>query len=131
MHAIERWLASKSFVDFGSRRTAAPIDRVRKPSIVKTRRNLKRQQFPAAAASIGCFLCRKRFQFGPGRYDGSHVREWNIAVCSTCIKSNWDGIVLEHHPRLVEHLRANGIPIEFNAKGWLDWPNPLMRCPPR
>jgi hypothetical protein len=69
-----------------------------------------------------CFLCEQSFQFGPHVYDGRHVRLWGIQLCNVCLMSNWDGVVLEGHPRLKQHLMSKGIPIKFNAKGWLPIP---------
>jgi hypothetical protein len=97
----------------------------------RVRKDLRRQQFSADAVVCRCFLCRGQFQCGPGRYDGRSIPEWDIGVCDVCITSNWDGIMLGRYPHLVEHLKAKGIPIELNAKEWLDWPSPLMRRPTR
>lgn len=70
-----------------------------------------------------CFLCRRNFQFGPHVYDGKPVKSWNIMVCNRCLRANWDGIVIEGHPRLAAHLEGLGIKIERNAKGWVNWPS--------
>jgi hypothetical protein len=69
-----------------------------------------------------CFLCDRPFQFGPHVYDGRFVRQWEIEICDSCIRGNWDGIVIEGHPRLEAHLKAKGIPITRNARGWVDIP---------
>lgn len=69
-----------------------------------------------------CFLCRRPFQFGPHVYNGRPIRQWDIIACDICISSNWDGLVPDQHPRLIERLKAKGIPIELNAKGWLPIP---------
>ena len=69
-----------------------------------------------------CFLCERPFRFGPSAYHGRHVRQWGIMLCQRCEQSNWDGIVLEGHPRLEARLKAEGITIKVNAKGWLDIP---------
>jgi hypothetical protein len=89
------------------------------------RRTLRRKQSPADAFFTNCFLCGRSFQYGPHIYDGRP--QWDIMVCMPCIQGNWDGIVLENHPRLAEHLKAKGIPVQLNAKGWLDWPNAVPR----
>jgi hypothetical protein len=72
--------------------------------------------------SYDCFLCQQPFRFGSGRYDGRPVRAWDIMLCNRCEGSNWDGIVLEGHPRLEAHLKAKGVPVKLNAKGWLGIP---------
>jgi hypothetical protein len=68
-----------------------------------------------------CFLCTRPFQHGPSVY-GKYVRQWDIEVCSQCYGGNHDGIVLQQHPRLVEHLNTKGIKYKLNDRGWLDWP---------
>ena len=70
------------------------------------------------------FLCDRPFQFGDHVYDGRHIRQWDIQLCRFCVAGNWDGIVLETHPRLAEHLRERQIPFQLNDKGWLDIPVP-------
>jgi hypothetical protein len=69
-----------------------------------------------------CFLCERSFRFGPHAYHGRPVPRWGIMICETCDDMNRDGIVLEGHPRLREHLETKGSPIRLNAKGWLDVP---------
>jgi len=69
-----------------------------------------------------CFLCRRAFPFGPGRYAGKPIRAWDIMVCDTCLNGNWDGIVPSTYPHLIEYLKSRGIAVVLNAKGWLDWP---------
>ena len=69
-----------------------------------------------------CFLCQSAFQFGPHRYDGRGIGAWGIRVCETCYSSNADGLVLEQHARLAQHLRARGVKVRRNARGWVCWP---------
>ena len=69
-----------------------------------------------------CFLSQRDFQYGPHIYDGRRVPQWDIMVCKHCHAGNWDGIVIESHPRLAAHLKSRGIEICLNEKGWLDWP---------
>lgn len=71
---------------------------------------------------VPCFLCQRDVQFGPHVYDAKAVPQWGIYICRSCKAGNWDGIVLEMHPRLKAHLEKHGIPIKLNAKGWLDIP---------
>lgn len=70
-----------------------------------------------------CFLCERPFKFGSGAYHGRLVRPWGIMMCNSCDGSNHDGIVLEGHPRLREHLKASAVAIKLNARGWLDIPS--------
>jgi hypothetical protein len=69
-----------------------------------------------------CFLCDQPYQFGPHAYDGRHVGSWGVEICSHCVQGNWDGLVPEQHPRLIEHLKAMGIPIALNPMGFLNIP---------
>jgi hypothetical protein len=69
-----------------------------------------------------CFLCSQPFQFGPGAYHGRHIRQWDVQLCDRCLRSNWDGIVMEGHPHLRQHLAEKGIEIRLNASGWFDIP---------
>jgi hypothetical protein len=81
-----------------------------------TRRELDKPIFST------CFLCKQPFQFGPHAYLGKYIRQWDIEVCNHCYGGNHDGIVLEQHPDLVEHLNTKGITVQLNNRGWLDWP---------
>lgn len=69
-----------------------------------------------------CFLCTQPLQFWPHAYNGKYIPQWDITVCSQCCARNHDGIVIEQHPHLFEHLTARKIPVQLNEKGWLDWP---------
>ena len=69
-----------------------------------------------------CSLCKQPFQFGPHRYDGRHIASWGISVCRSCDAANWDGVVPESHPNLIEDLKQRGVRIQLNAKGWLPLP---------
>jgi hypothetical protein len=71
---------------------------------------------------VECFLCRQSFHFGPHRYDGRRIPEWNTMVCDTCHKANWDGIGPDTHPHVEPYLRTLGIEVRRNAKGWIDFP---------
>lgn len=69
-----------------------------------------------------CILCDVPFQFGPHVYMGRHIAAWNVQICEVCIRANWNGIMTEQHPRLMEHLRKQGVPVKLNPKGWLNIP---------
>ena len=71
----------------------------------------------------GCALCKRQFQFGPHIYEGRHIKEWNVEICDNCIKSNWDGVMIDRHPSLRQHLEKNGAEIKLNSRGWLNIPN--------
>lgn len=72
-----------------------------------------------------CFLCKRRFQFGRGVYEGRNIRDWSIIVCNICYDGNWDGIVPNSYPHLSEHLAQHEIEVRRNEKGWIPWPNAL------
>jgi hypothetical protein len=69
-----------------------------------------------------CILCGLPFQFGPHVYKGRHIKAWDAEICDGCIAANWDGIMVENHPNLVEHLKAKGVQIALNPMGWLNIP---------
>ena len=69
-----------------------------------------------------CFLCRQQFPFGPQVYDLKSIPVWEIMACKGCRDKYHDGIIGERHRDLVDHLKANKIPIGLNAKGLIDWP---------
>jgi hypothetical protein len=69
-----------------------------------------------------CFMCGSDFQFGPHVYGGRAIGAWNISVCQSCYSSNHDGIVREQHPKLMAHLKEQGLGIQLNNRGWLSWP---------
>jgi hypothetical protein len=68
---------------------------------------------------IKCDLCSMSFQFGPHKYDGKHLAHYNMSVCNSCLRGNWDGIGPMLEPRFIKHLKDNNIPLpERNNKGW-------------
>lgn len=74
-----------------------------------------------------CFLSdcigAHKFQFGPHRYAGRKINPWGgIMICEMCDSSNWDGIVLEFHPKLEAHLKEIGVKPVLNENGWLPIP---------
>jgi len=69
-----------------------------------------------------CFLCKRSFQFGPHRYAGRRIPQWNIMICEGCDNGNWDGIVPSRSPQLIAHLHTLGVEIRLNEKGWIDLP---------
>jgi hypothetical protein len=69
-----------------------------------------------------CFLCKRSVQYGPHAYGLRKIRAWNIMVCHQCYGSNWDGLVPDQHPRLLEHLKNKGTQVKLNPRGWIDWP---------
>ena len=74
-----------------------------------------------------CFLCGQPFQYGPHRYAGRPIGLWQILICEGCDKMNWNGLVTERHPKLMQRLAELGVPVELNAKGWLPLPRQFRR----
>ena len=67
-----------------------------------------------------CELCGRSFQFGPQVYDGKVIPRYQLTVCMSCWKGNWDGWNPRHEALLIAHSKAEGLPIpERNEKGWL------------
>lgn len=67
-----------------------------------------------------CFVCGRRFQFGPSIYAGKHIRAYEIEVCAGCYEGNWDGWAPHIEAKLIPRLEAKGLPIPArNQKGWL------------
>jgi hypothetical protein len=79
-------------------------------------------------------LCRRPFRLGPHAYDGRYVPSLKITICQNCESANWDGIVPRSHPRLLEHMKANGIEVRLNKKRCIDIPpigRPQIRALPK
>lgn len=71
-----------------------------------------------------CILGHHWFQLGPHIYEGRRIKVWDVEICDRCAAANWDGIMLDRHPDLAEHLKTKSIPITLNSKGWLNIPKP-------
>jgi hypothetical protein len=72
---------------------------------------------------LRCLVCDREFQCGPSIYNGRFIGQWDAAICDTCIKFNWDGIVPSVRPHVIEHLKERKIPYSLNSNGWLDIPS--------
>ena len=71
---------------------------------------------------VRCFLCTRRFQYGPRVYAGRLIKPWHIVVCLPCIGKNSGGLSPNHYPRLMEHFRAARINFQSNIEGSLAIP---------
>lgn len=69
-----------------------------------------------------CFLCGRNFQFGQYVYDGQYIPTWRISICNTCRFSNMNGIEPTQHPRLLQLLNKERVPLRLNRNGLLDLP---------
>jgi len=68
-------------------------------------------------------MCGCSFKFSNGRYHGRWIPKWRVYLCQACDRQNWDGIVIEQQPKFIEKLKANGVEIQLNPKGWLQIPS--------
>jgi hypothetical protein len=66
---------------------------------------------------LDCKVCNSSFQFGPGVYDGKHIRAYNMTVCKTCWDSNWDGWNPSAEAVILRHLEEQGIDIPQRIDG--------------
>lgn len=72
---------------------------------------------------LRCLVCDGEFQYGPSIYNGRFIAQWDAAICDTCIKFNWDGIVPAVRPHVIEYLKERKILFSLNSRGWLDIPS--------
>ena len=91
-------------------------------AIIGSRIETEVNDMPDIKIMTDCFMCKRPVQVGPHRYDGRNVPAWNVFICDGCRRANWDGLVPETYPHLIEHLKSKGIDVKLNAKGWLDIP---------
>jgi hypothetical protein len=67
-----------------------------------------------------CDICTTRFQDGPHIYQGNYLPSYQIRVCESCLRTNWDGWAPHLENAVTAKLRLNGLPIpERNAAGLL------------
>lgn len=52
---------------------------------------------------INCCTCYKDFKFGPHEYRGRKIIAYDIMVCDSCFRGNWDG----WQPHLENRVTAN------------------------
>jgi hypothetical protein len=66
-----------------------------------------------------CDLCRMPVIYGPHRYDGHWIEQYELFLCRPCYAGNWDGIGPMLEPLFVAHLTKHGIELPArNTKGW-------------
>ncbi len=67
-----------------------------------------------------CFVCSRQFEYDPDSLKGNYVNAYEIMVCDTCYKANWDGWAPQLTSRLTDHLKGKGLSIpQLNDRGWL------------
>lgn len=67
-----------------------------------------------------CELCSASYQMGPHRYDGHRVPRYELNVCGSCYKYNWDGWSPVYEEKILSHLKQRGLVYpERNERGWL------------
>ena len=72
---------------------------------------------------LKCFLCESKFWFGEHQYEGHFIREYGFMACKKCVDANWDGLSPIYEEKVLDHLKANNLPIpQRNSKGWYPAP---------
>lgn len=67
-----------------------------------------------------CAACSSQFQYGPHSYRGTHLSRYQVTVCESCYKANWDGWAPHLEDAITAKLRENGLPLPSrNAAGLL------------
>ena len=85
-------------------------------------RKTRKTSTPLDALMVECIICQNPFQFGPHAHHGRHIKSWQADICNNCEAGNHDGVPPNVRPHLVEHLKAIGVEVALNAKGWIDLP---------
>jgi len=66
-----------------------------------------------------CDLCDRLFLFGPGRYKGKYIQRYEMTLCNSCFKRNWDGFAPGLEVQFIAHMKSKGIALpERNDNGW-------------
>ncbi len=60
---------------------------------------------------FSCPLCKSQYQHGPHRYGGHKIQLYDIMVCDTCWRFNWDGWNSKYEPTLLKCLEDKKLPI--------------------
>jgi hypothetical protein len=77
-------------------------------------------RMPSDKIMFTCPVCGQQFQFGPHRYAGTHIRTYDMTVCETCYRGNWDGWQPDRETWLLDRLKSKSLPIpKRNARGLL------------
>ena len=56
-----------------------------------------------------CDMCDRLFQFGPGRYKGKYIERYEMILCNSCFKSNWDGFPPGLEAQFIAHMKSKDI----------------------
>ena len=72
-----------------------------------------------------CPTCNRKFQFGPERYEGRFIRDWNLTLCGICSGGQDKEFPPIHEERLIEILRERGIKPLRNRSGFIVVPRAL------
>ncbi len=65
-----------------------------------------------------CDLCDRLFRFGPGRYQGKYIQHYEMTLCNSCFKRNWDGFTPGLEAQFIAHMKSKGIALpERNDEG--------------
>lgn len=58
---------------------------------------------------IRCDACSSLFQFGPHSYLGTHIPTYQVTVCESCYRANWDGWAPHLEQAITSNLRRQGL----------------------
>jgi hypothetical protein len=66
-----------------------------------------------------CFFCNQYFNFSNHKYYGKYLSNYQLNVCDSCLKGNWDGLNPDLEDKFEKHLKTKNLPIpKRNTKGW-------------
>ena len=72
-----------------------------------------------AGVSHICFTCETGFVYDPDKVN-THIPRYEITVCQSCWRSNWDGWRPDYSDKIETHMKAKGLdPVTRNAKDLL------------
>jgi hypothetical protein len=69
-----------------------------------------------------CDFCGGEFRYGQHRYAGRKIVEWDARICEPCDRMNYDGLVPQQHPELMQRLAANGTKLHRLPGGFIRIP---------
>lgn len=68
---------------------------------------------------VVCFFCGQSFHFGNHKYYGKYLPNYQLNVCDSCQRGNWDGLNPGLENKFEKHLISKNLPIpKRNANGW-------------
>lgn len=69
---------------------------------------------------VRCDACSSFFQFGPQSYRGTYLPSYQVTVCESCYRTNWDGWAPHFELAITANLRSQELAVPArNAAGLL------------